>query len=137
MVAVPVAAAIQTVVVRTRTARGTAALRKAVEKIISSSYWIIDQQPTTNTEGSKHKECQECGETLDTQPMEKIRNEATTDSNGEAIVGGYLVTVTDTDTKAPVANARVSLSQDDTISIRLPSGRRWTTRTKQPLQYSW
>ena len=85
--------------------------------------WIIDQQPTTNTEGSKHKECKECGETLDTQPMEKIKNEATTDSNGEAIVGGYLVTVTDTDTKAPVANARVSLSQDDTISIRLPSGR--------------
>ena len=85
--------------------------------------WIIDQQPTTNTEGSKHKECKECGETLDTQPMEKIQNEATTDSNGEAIVGGYLVTVTDTDTKAPVANARVSLSQDDTISIRLPSGR--------------
>lgn len=85
--------------------------------------WIIDRQPTTDTEGSKHKECQECGETLDTQPMEKIRNEATTDSNGEAIVGGYLVTVTDTDTKAPVANARVSLSQDDTISIRLPSGR--------------
>ena len=85
--------------------------------------WIIDRQPTTNTEGSKHKECQECGETLDTQPMEKIKNEATTDSNGEAIVGGYLVTVTDTDTKAPVANARVSLSQDDTISIRLPSGR--------------
>ena len=38
-------------------------------------------------------------------------------------MGGYLVTVTDTDTKAPVANARVSLSQDDTISIRLPSGR--------------
>lgn len=85
--------------------------------------WIIDRQPTTDTEGSKHKECRECGETLDTQPMEKIRNEATTDSNGEAIVGGYLVTVTDTDTKAPVANARVSLSQDDTISIRLPSGR--------------
>lgn len=85
--------------------------------------WIIDRQPTTDTKGSKHKECQECGETLDTQPMEKIRNEATTDSNGEAIVGGYLVTVTDTDTKAPVANARVSLSQDDTISIRLPSGR--------------
>lgn len=85
--------------------------------------WIIDRQPTTDTEGSKHKECQECGETLDTQPMEKIRNEATTDSNGEAIVGGYLVTVTDTDTKAPVANARVSLSQDDTISIGLPNGR--------------
>lgn len=35
--------------------------------------WIIDQQPTTDTEGSKHKECQECGETLDTQPIDKLK----------------------------------------------------------------
>ena len=35
--------------------------------------WIIDQQPTTNTEGSKHKECKECGETLDTQPIDKLK----------------------------------------------------------------
>lgn len=35
--------------------------------------WIIDRQPTTNTEGSKHKECQECGETLDTQPIDKLK----------------------------------------------------------------
>lgn len=35
--------------------------------------WIIDQQPTTDTEGSKHKECKECGETLDTQPIDKLK----------------------------------------------------------------
>lgn len=35
--------------------------------------WIIDRQPTTDTEGSKHKECQECGETLDTQPIDKLK----------------------------------------------------------------
>ena len=58
------------------------------------SDWIIDKEPTTDSEGSKHKECTVCGEKLETQPIEKIYNSATTDSKGEAIVGGYLVTVT-------------------------------------------
>lgn len=35
--------------------------------------WITDRQPTTDTEGSKHKECKECGETLDTQPIDKLK----------------------------------------------------------------
>ena len=64
-----------------------------------------------------------CGEKLETQPIEKIYNSATTDSKGEAIVGGYLVTVTDTDTKNPVANAAVALHKDNSISIRLPNSR--------------
>ena len=64
-----------------------------------------------------------CGETLETAEIEKIYNQATTDSKGEAIVGGYLVTVSDTDTKNPVANATVALHTDNTLSIRLPSGR--------------
>jgi DNA-directed RNA polymerase subunit RPC12/RpoP len=85
--------------------------------------WIIDQEPTTDAEGSKHKECENCGETLETAPIEKLYLSATTDSKGEAIVGGYLVIVTDTDTKNPVANATVNLSQDDTLSIRLPNSR--------------
>ncbi|WP_243421275.1 hypothetical protein [Pseudoflavonifractor phocaeensis] len=67
--------------------------------------WIIDKEPTTDSEGSKHKECEVCGETLETEEIEKIYNQATTDSKGEAVVGGYLVIVTDTDTKDPVANA--------------------------------
>ena len=87
------------------------------------SDWIVDKEPTTDSEGSKHKECTVCGEKLETQPIEKIYNSATTDSKGEAIVGGYLVTVTDTDTKNPVANAAVALRKDNSISIRLPNSR--------------
>lgn len=85
--------------------------------------WIIDQEPTTDSEGSKHKECEVCGETLETEEIEKIYNQATTDSKGEAVVGGYLVTVSDTDTKNPVAGATVTLKEDESLSIRLPSGR--------------
>lgn len=85
--------------------------------------WIIDQEPTTDSEGSKHKECEVCGETLETEEIEKIYNQATTDTHGEAVVGGYLVIVTDTDTKNPVANAAVALHADHTLSVRLPSGR--------------
>ena len=65
--------------------------------------WIIDKQPTADSEGSKHKECTECGEKLDTQPIEKIYNSGMTDSKGQAVVGGYLVTVTDTEDKTPVS----------------------------------
>ena len=79
--------------------------------------------PTTDSEGSKHKECEVCGETLETEEIEKIYNQATTDTHGEAVVGGYLVIVTDTDTKNPVANAFVALHADHTLSVRLPSGR--------------
>ena len=85
--------------------------------------WIIDKEPTTDSEGSKHKECENCGETLETAEIDKIYNSGTTDSRGEAIVGGYLVTVTDTDTKDPVANAAVTLHKDNSISIRLPNSR--------------
>ena len=38
-------------------------------------------------------------------------------------MGGYLVIVTDTDTKNPVANAAVALHKDNSISIRLPNSR--------------
>ena len=85
--------------------------------------WIIDQEPTTDSEGSRHKECEVCGEKLEEEPIEKINKQATTDSKGEAVVGGYLVIVTDTDSKNPVANATVALHADNTLSIRLPSGR--------------
>ena len=85
--------------------------------------WIIDKEPTTDAAGSKYKECENCGEKLETAEIEKIYNSGTTDSKGEAVVGGYLVTVTDTDTKNPVANAAVALHKDNSISIRLPNSR--------------
>jgi len=85
--------------------------------------WIVDREPTTEAEGSRHKECGACGETLETEAIERLYLTATTDTHGEAVVGGYLVIVTDTNTKNPVSNAAVALNKDDTISIRLPDGR--------------
>ena len=37
-----------------------------------SSDWIIDVEPTTETEGSKHKECTRCGVILETAVIEKL-----------------------------------------------------------------
>ena len=85
--------------------------------------WIIDKQPTTTAEGSKHKECTVCGVKLDTAAIEKIYNSATTDTHGEATVGGYLVTVTDTDTRNPVSGAAVALDKNNALSVRLPNSR--------------
>lgn len=88
-----------------------------------SGDWIIDKKPTTDSEGSKHKECERCGEKLETAEIEKIYTSGTTDGKGQAIVGDYLVTVTDTDTKAPIANAVVELRKDNSLSIQLPNKR--------------
>lgn len=87
------------------------------------SDWIVDVEPTTGSEGGRHKECTVCGEVLETEELEQLYNQATTDSKGEAVVGRYLVIVTDTDTTDPVANATVTLHEDDTISIHLPDSR--------------
>ena len=87
------------------------------------SDWIVDVEPAQGVEGSRHKECTVCGEVLETEELEQLYNQATTDSQGEAVVGRYLVIVTDTDTTDPVANATVTLSGDDSLSIRLPNSR--------------
>ena len=85
--------------------------------------WIVDQEAAQGVEGSRHKECTVCGKVLETEELEQLYNQATTDSQGEAVVGRYLVIVTDTDTTDPVANAAVTLSGDDSFSIRLPNSR--------------
>lgn len=87
------------------------------------SDWIVDKQPTTSSEGQRHKECLNCHVKLETEVLEKLYNSATTDSKGEAVVGGYLVIVTDTKSDDPVANATVTLSKNNTLSIRLPNSR--------------
>ena len=85
--------------------------------------WIVDKQPTLTAEGSKHKACTKCGAVVETAAIERVYNQSVTDGKGEAVVGKYLVTVTDTDSKNPVAGAVVSLNNDDTISVNLPSNR--------------
>ena len=87
------------------------------------SDWIVDLAPTMDSEGRKHIECKDCGTILQTTILEKLYRSATTDSKGEAVVNGYLVIVTDTDTKNPIANAKVVLNEDGTISVILPDGR--------------
>jgi len=87
------------------------------------SDWIVDLAPTMDSEGRKHIVCQDCGTVLQTTIIEKLYRSATTDSKGEAVVNGYLVIVTDTDTKNPIANAKVVLNEDGTITVILPDGR--------------
>jgi hypothetical protein len=36
------------------------------------SDWITDQEPTTDSEGSRHKECQDCGTILDRETLDKL-----------------------------------------------------------------
>ncbi len=85
--------------------------------------WTVDKEATIDSEGSKHTECENCGKVLETTVIEKVYVLATTDTHGEAVVGGYLVIVTDTDSKNPVSNATVELNADKTISVELPYNR--------------
>ena len=87
------------------------------------SDWIIDREPTTEKEGLKHKECENCGIKLESENVRRLYMTATTDTYGEAVVGGYLVIVTDTDTNNPIANTTVTLNEDRTVSVRLPNSR--------------
>ncbi len=85
--------------------------------------WIVDSEATTEAEGKRHKECTVCGERLEEETLQKLYLSATTDTRGEAVVGQYLVIVTDTNSNTPVENAAVSLLQDGKLSVRLPEGR--------------
>lgn len=89
----------------------------------SEGEWIVDKEPTLRSEGSRHKECQTCGETLQTESIAKLTKQGITDNKGEATVGGYLVIVTDTKTDRLVYNADVSLGKENKLQIELPKGR--------------
>ena len=85
--------------------------------------WIVDKQPTLSAEGSKHKSCTKCSKVLETEVIERVYNQSVTDGKGEATVGKYLVTVTDTESRNPIVGAVVNLAADNSISINLPSSR--------------
>ena len=85
--------------------------------------WIVDKEPTTEAEGSKHRECVNCGEVLETGTIGKIYHFAYTDNYGEAVVGDYLVTVSDTRTGNAVHNAAVTLHEDGSLAVLLLDGR--------------
>lgn len=99
--------------------------------------WVMDRQPSLTAEGAKHKSCAKCGKVLETAPIERVYNQSVTDGKGEATVGAYLVTVTDTESKNPatagspanpagvsrIVGATVNLAADNSISINLPGNR--------------
>lgn len=58
----------------------------------------------------------------ETEELEKLYVSSTADEHGEAVVGRYLVIVTDTDNKAPVSGAAVELDGEH-LFIRLPDRR--------------
>lgn len=87
------------------------------------SDWIVDKEATTSAEGSKHRECVNCGEVLETAVIGRIYLFTYTDTHGEAVVGDYLVTVTDTSSEKPIHNAAVTLNSDGTLSVVLPDNR--------------
>lgn len=89
----------------------------------SSGEWVVDKQPTLTAEGAKHKNCTKCGKVLETEVIERVYNQSVTDGKGEAIVGQYLVTVTDTESKNPISGAIVNLNTDSSISVNLPGNR--------------
>lgn len=84
---------------------------------------LSSKKPTAESGGSRHKECENCGEKTVTEQTEKLYMYGTTDGKGEAIVGEFLVIVTDTNSGRPIANAAVELNRNGTISIRLPDER--------------
>lgn len=85
--------------------------------------WIVDKAATTYAQGQKHKECTVCKKVLETAVIEKLYMTATTDTHGEAVVDGYLVTVTDTDTRQPVSGAEIALDKKDGLTVLLPARR--------------
>lgn len=85
--------------------------------------WIVDKAATTASQGNRHQECVTCKKVLSTEAIEKVYLLATTNAHGEAVVGGWLVTVTDTSTRNPISGAEVELDKDSALSVRLPSKR--------------
>ena len=87
------------------------------------SDWIIDKEPTFSAQGQRHKECTVCGKKLESEVIDKLYGTATTDSHGEAILGKYLVIVTDAASGAPIFGVSAALDKMGGISLRLPNGR--------------
>ena len=86
------------------------------------SEWIIDAPATIENAGSKHIECERCGEILQTAEISQLIDKDNSDEDGNAEVGGYSIILTDKDGK-PIFNSEITIDINDNITIKLPSGR--------------
>ena len=86
------------------------------------SDWIIDVPATIENAGSKHIECERCGEVLQTVELAQLIDKDNSDEDGNAKVGKYAIVLTDKDGK-PIFNSEITIDKDDNITIKLPDGR--------------
>lgn len=86
------------------------------------SDWIIDVPATIKHSGSKHIECERCGEVLQTAELPKLIDTDNSDEDGNAEVGDYSIILTDKDGK-PIFNSEITIDVNDNVTIKLPSGR--------------
>lgn len=86
------------------------------------SEWMIDVPATIEHSGSKHIECERCGEVMQTAELPKLIDTDNSDEDGSAEVGDYSIILTDKDGK-PIFNSEITIDINDNVTIKLPSGR--------------
>lgn len=86
------------------------------------SEWIIDVPATIENTGSKHIECERCGEILQSVEIPQLIDTDNSDEDGNAEVGDYSIILTDKDGK-PIFNSEITIDINDNVTIKLPSGR--------------
>ena len=84
--------------------------------------WIIDVPATIENAGSKHIECERCGEILQTAEIAQLIDKDNSDEDGNAQVGNFSIILTDKDGK-PVFDSEISIDVNDNVTIKLPEGR--------------
>lgn len=84
--------------------------------------WIIDVPATIENAGSKHIECERCGEILQTEEIPQLIDKDNSDEDGNAQVGNFSIILTDKDGK-PVFDSEISIDVNDNVTIKLPEGR--------------
>ncbi len=84
--------------------------------------WIIDTEATIEHAGSKHIECERCGEVLQTAELPRLVDKDHSDEDGNAQVGAFSIILTDKDGH-PVFDGEITIDDNDNVTIKLPNGR--------------
>lgn len=86
------------------------------------SDWIVDTPATIEQAGEKYTECTACGEVLSRSAITQLAGKDRTDEDGNAVVGGYDVLLTDENGK-PIFDSEIIIDVLDNITIKLPADR--------------
>lgn len=84
--------------------------------------WVIDTEATIEHAGSKHIECERCGDILQTVELPRLVDKDHSDEDGNVKVGAFSIILTDKDGQ-PVFDSEITIDVNDNVTIKLPSGR--------------